>query len=582
MRRPVAALLVLLSGLVLVCAGCVSLPDTGDLEVGDDQQTSTQESGIPYDPRPPQPGEQAGEIVTHFLDAMQANPTTTAVARKFLSEEAQDSWHPERGMITYDDFTSPRGSSEVRVQLLGVHHLNGRGSWAGELPAKHQTLSFDMTVEDGEWRIDDPPDAMIVSDEYFEARYRQVSLYFLDPSANVVVPEPVFVPRSGQLASVLMRGLLLGPDPRLRGVVHSYIPDGLTLDLAPPVSADGVAEVSLRGNLATQLDPEISELIAVQVAWTLRQDPSVRRVRLTVNDTPLTVSGEATDFDVSIGGEYNPAGNDTAQELFGLRDGRLVAAVGGGETPVAGAFGARDYGATQVAVDLSATEVAAVTDDGTTLRRASLDHDPQVAPRVVLSGATDLLRPAWDLDGRLWVADRTLDGARFSYLVDGRIHPVRIPGLTGQRVTRFLVSRDGTRLLAVVRRAGGDVVLESRLRQNGGKVRGTRATLAHRDADEKVRIRDIAWFSPTEVVLVRGVSKGLSQVTTFSVDGSSAVQSGDVPVELVRDNVVALVGSPQVGAATLAIGRSHEIHRLGPDDDSDVPAEDLVSLGYIG
>lgn len=573
--------LVLVVLALLICPACVSLPDSGDVQVDGDSGASVQDPGFPYDPRPPQPGERATEIVRHFLDAMMANPTTTSVAKQFLAEDARDTWHPDREMITYDDISNPTGSTEVSVPLLDANHLDARGEWKGRLPAKRSTLSFGMTVEDGEWRIEDPPDAMIVSDEFFEARYRQASLYFVDPTARVVVPEPVFVPRSGQLSAVLMRGLLLGPGARNGGVLRSYVPGDLTLDLSAPVSADGVAEVSLRGEAPT-LDPESIELMTVQIAWTLRQDPSVRRVRLTINDTPVTATGTASDFDVDIGEEYNPVGASAWQGLFGIDDdGRVVSSINGTENHVAGPFGAEAYGLRSIAVNLEATTVAGVTDDGRALLVAPTASG-EGAPVAVTADATDLLEPAWDVAGRLWIVDRTADGAEVSYVRKGKRRTVKVPGLSGENVTRFLVSRDGTRLLAVLRRPRGDMVVQSRIGLNGNKLRGTRAEIVHRDIGEKARIRDLAWHSPTELVAARVISDELSQVTTFSVDGSNVVQSAEVPTELIRDKLVRLVGSPDQVTQTWGVAASGEVYDLTSDDDRMPPADDLVALTYVG
>ena len=55
---------------------------------------------------------------------------------------------------------------------------------------------------------------------------------------------------------------------------------------------------------------------------------------------------------------------------------------------------------------------------------------------TVLSGATKLLRPAWDFQ-RLWVVDRTADGAQVLglYLNEGMVPtPVTIDGITGRQV----------------------------------------------------------------------------------------------------------------------------------------------------
>ena len=54
-----------------------------------------------------------------------------------------------------------------------------------------------MDREDGEWRIAKAPDALIVPRTWFAPRFRQVSLYFFDPTGQILVPEPVFVPSGG-------------------------------------------------------------------------------------------------------------------------------------------------------------------------------------------------------------------------------------------------------------------------------------------------------------------------------------------------------------------------------------------------
>lgn len=571
----------LIATVLSLCVGCVGLPDSGEVQVGPDRAASAQNSGYPYDPRPPQQGEDATEIVGHFLDAMMANPPTTTVARQFLSEQAREAWRPDRGLITYDDILTPSGSNEVSVTLLNAHHLDERGVWRGAVAEDRDTLDFAMTVEGGEWRIDGPPNAMIVSDEFFEAHYRQVSLYFLDPTAQVVVPEPVFVPRAGQLSTVLMRALLLDPDPLSRGVTRSFIPEDLSLDLSPPVSAEGLAEVSLRGDGAV-LDAESLELMTVQVAWTLRQDPSVRRIRLSINDTPVTVSGSSSDFDVDIGRAYDPLGADAWQDLFALREGRMISSVGGGETRVAGPFGARDYPLGSISVSVEGDRAAGVTSDGSAILLAPVDTDGDIAAKPVITGESNLLKPVWDITGRLWTVDRTPQGAAVSYLLKGRRKRVQVPGVSGERVSKFLVSRDGTRLVVVLNRPRGDVVAQSRLVLDDSRLRGRRATVIHRDVGEKVQIRDIAWNSPTEVAMTRVISGELSQISTFSVDGSRAVQSREVPIELVRDKIVDLVSSPDPGAATWAIAASGRVYELSAQGNASAPAEGLESLTYVG
>ncbi|MET1060949.1 MAG: LpqB family beta-propeller domain-containing protein [Nocardioides sp.] len=576
LKRIVLAVL-----LAALATGCVRLPDEGPVEVSADQQDSVLDDGFPYVPPLPQPGESATEIVRHFLDAMTANPIQTSVAKQFLSSSARSAWNPEQRMVTYSDVTTPTGNTDVDVTLIDANTLDSRGVWGGPLRRDESTVTFPMTVENDEWRISKAPNAMIVSDSWFASRYRQVSLYFFDPTGQILVPEPVFVPSGRQFATSLMRGLLRGPGARLGGVSRTFIPKGLTLDLSVPVSSDGLAEVTLQGDV-TGLDPETIELMTVQIAWTLRQDPSVERVRVNLGDTPITIAGEGPDFDVEIGQAYDPSGVYSVQDLFGLRNRRLVTSVNGREERVRGPFGQRDYALRDFSVNLPGTEVAGVTRDGSTLLLAPVDPAQGRGVRQVVSGATDLLHPAWDHTDRLWVLDRTAAGAQVSYIVGNRRVPIRVPGITGEPVIDFLVSRDGSRIAAAIDRPGSDVVVLSRIVRRDSSVRATRAQTILRGVGEQLQIRDLGWRSPTEIAMVSALTDELSEVRTFSVDGSPSTQSGDLPTQLIRDDIVRLASSPLPERSSWAVSADGNVTQLAPELDVAPPVVGIRALTYVG
>lgn len=576
-RRAVVPLLLLLAAL---CTACVGLPHDGPVQVESDNGASGADTGFPYHPRPPQPGERPVEIVRHFLDAMTANPITTSVARRFLSTPAGEAWQPEQSMITYSDFDTPTGTRKVRVDLLDANWLDARGVWRG--PLEKTRLTFPMVKEDLEWRIAKAPDAMVVSDSWFEDRYRQVSLYFFDPTGQILVPEPVYVPRGGQLSTVLMRGLLAGPVTRSPGVAQSFIPAGLTLDeLSVPVSEEGLAEVSLRGDVS-QLDQESIELMTVQIAWALRQDPSVERVRVTVGGTPVSPSGSGSDFSVDTGQNYDPNGVYSWQDLFGFRDGVMVSSVDGEETPVGGLFGDEGHDLREISVDLGGRRVVGVTDGGTNALLTPVDAEEKARVVPIFTGATDLLKPAWDHAGRVWLLDRTPQGARVYVVAGGRARPVQVPGVTGQDVADFLVSRDATRLVAVLNRPDGDAIVLSRLARKGPGSTATRARPIQNDSGEPLQIRDIGWRSPTEIVMTRNIAQDLSQISTLSVDGSSSVQSGSLSSELVRDDIVRLVSDPSAGSTGFAVSADGTMHPLSPEIEDRIPEDGLRLATYVG
>jgi hypothetical protein len=584
MRRRSMSRRALAAAAALVCllsAGCVRLPDNGPVRVGNEPDESQLDDGFRFDPRPPQRGESATEIVQHFLDAMTANPIQTSTARQFLAESAAASWSPGRRMITYAFSSTPSGAGRVHVNLTDAHWLNARGVWQGALPPAQSRLDLPMVIQDGEWRIGDVPDAMIVSENWFQARYRQVSLYFFDQAAEILVPEPVFVPRGSQQVTSLVHGLLSGPPEELRGNSPSFFPrDSALADVSVPVSRAGVAEVSLRGDLGS-MNPESLELMTAQIAWTLRQDPTVSKFRVSIGDTPVTLAGGETEFSVNLGDRFDPAGSNTWPGLFGLRNGRLVSATDGVVRPVAGRFGRTAYGLRDVSVDLSGKTVAGVGTKGSSLFLSSVDDEGDNVTTLV-SGATDLAHPAWDAAGRLWVLDRRSQGAVVSVVISGRRRALGVPGISGRKVTDFLVSRDGSRMVAAIDRPEGDVVVISRLVPTGDGIRATRARVIENGGGKQLQIRDLGWRSPTETLVLNSLTRRLSEIRTVSVDGSPTTGRGNSPTELLRGNARALVSAPVSGLAAWVLFADGQLVELAPVEGTTAPAEDVDALTHVG
>ena len=155
-------------------------------------QTSAGDApGISFDPKPPQPGESAAEIVTHFLEAMKARPISPTVARQFLSQDAE-TWQPEPRSSPTASSATRSGDITVQVPLSDVNEYDDRGAW--QRSQAGVTLQLGLTSEDGEWRISEVPDALVVPESWFEDSYRRVSLYFFDPTTQILVPEPVSRP----------------------------------------------------------------------------------------------------------------------------------------------------------------------------------------------------------------------------------------------------------------------------------------------------------------------------------------------------------------------------------------------------
>lgn len=540
----------LLAALVLL-AGCVRMPTEGPVVESQVDQDAGPVPGIYYDPQPPQPGQSATEVVSGFLEAMKATPIKTSVARQFLTSAAQESWAPEDRIMTYAELGSPEGEMDVAIELSDVNLYDERGAWTRTDEARE--LRFGLTTEDGEWRIDRVPDALIVPDPWFDDWYQRVSLYFFDPTAEILVPEPVFVPKGDQFASSLVRGLLTPPPPDQAEVVRTFFPPGVTHGLSVPVES-GIAKVALLGD-PDAVDDTIAQRMLAQLVWTLRQDPAIRAVELSVGDRAFGAPGGRTQVNLDVGAGYDPTGVAATDDLFALQDGLLVRGPIGSLRETAGPLGQADLGVRSIGVDLPGTTVAAVTGGGGSLLLAPIDQPDGQATQVI-SDAVDLQDPGWDHRHRTWVLDRNRGRARVYVVADEAVSEVRVPGVTGRDVTSLLVSRDGTRLVAVVRGRKVDHVVSARIRQDAdGRVLGAlpavRLALA---VEGSSRIRDVAWRSTTTVSVLSDITT-LSQVRTVSVDGAPgeiATEGSSRP----RGRTSALVSSPMEVPVYAVAGRT--------------------------
>jgi hypothetical protein len=587
MRRPARALTAPVAALLvsLAVAGCgVGLPDDGPVEEARTSGSGTRADAMAINPVGPQPGQSRSDVVKGFLAAMKATPIRDDVARQFLTEGSKSTWEPDE-TIVYDTASLPRPSAQagdlVDVKLTGADRIDERGSWQGALT--QDDLGFTVIEEDGGFRIDTPPDSLIVPQSWYAQRFRQVSLFFFDPTSQVLVPDPVFVPRAADLASTLVQRLIAGPAPELASYARNLLPAGADPAISVPVDADGLATVDLQGDVVMP-SPADRGLLVAQLAWTLRQDPSVEMLRVRVDGEPVTPAGQE-EVSIEAGEAFAPFIADANERLYGLSEGRMVAGPAQDMVSVSGPFGQTELGLRSIASDLSASQAAGVSSDGSVMYVGPVREAGEAVP--AMTGAADLLVPAWDFAGRLWMVDRRAEGAVVSYRRQGQTEEIFIGGVTGEDVKSFLVSRDGSRFVAVVRGTNEDLIVVSRLRQDGeGRVVDA---LAARQVDVEggrgLKIRDIAWLSPTSIVVLHPIDPpSLFLVRSASVDGApGGVDDLSLTID---ERVIGLAGTPDPGLSTYAITTSRGevglIDLSGPSGGDIEVAPGITSLGYVG
>jgi hypothetical protein len=545
MRRGGAAVVAL--ALAAALTGCVQIPDGGPVNTAGNAGNGRGDQEQVFVPRGPQARESGPDIVTHFFEAMTASPMSATVAREFLTRSAADSWSPEDGYLVYDSMDPPVGIGNLEVTLNGVNMFDSRGRWTGSPPGGKRVVDVAMDVENGQqWRIAAVPNLLMVPSTWFETNTLPMSVYYFDPGGDILVPEPVYVPQGEQMPSLLIRALLQGPaDAR---VERSFVPQGTALDdLSVTVSPDGVADIPLAGDLSN-VPPDTVEKMAVQFGWALRQVPGITAARITVDGHPIPLPGGSTTFGVDTGASYDPAGIYARGEMYGLSGGLAVRVVDGeAQTLLVGPFGQRSYGLGDVSVDLDAGLIAGVTKDRKSVILSSVTGSDGLQPRTVLRGGVDILHPAWDIADRMWVVDRRTGEAVVSVVRNGRIAPIDIPGITGQNVIDFLVSRDGTRIVAAIRQGPSDRIVMSRTFTTGPKstLRGSMAKTIVLGEGEALRIRDIGWRSPTQVYYLKAVAGRQSELRSTVVDGSPSDFDPDAISGIFADLAARLISSPR-------------------------------------
>lgn len=562
-RTPALALLV-----CLALGGCVGLPDDGRVRTQPGDVVPA-DAGVHYVPPPPMPDATPAEVVAGFLDAMLASPVQVSAAQAWLTSSATARWHPERRVIVYDDAELTTAAEAATVTLRGARWVDDHGRWRGALSAREAVLHLPLEQEAGGWRIAAAPDALVVRRDWFARHYQQHQVHFLDPLRRVLVPEPVFVPGGDQLATTLVRSLLAGPpDPDAAWLGNRL--DDLELAGGTVTVARGVARVALTGTPDLP-DPEARTELAAQLAWTLRQVPSIRTIAVRIDDNPLTLEGGLTEIPVGYGALLDPAGASVSNGLFGLLKGRPARLVGGTAEPIAGPLGTA-YDLREVSIDLSATKGAGVRADGREARIATLD----VPGTVVTVPGEDFAHPAWDGAGRVWLLDRRAAGTVVRVVVDGKVSEVDVPGVTGRQVDDALVSRDGSRLVAGVRDKGGAArLVVSRIRSTPAGVTASPA----RTITTVTGLRDLAWQGSRVLVLTG--EPGVARVRWLSIDGAPDDLRDAPVVDTIFGDVRSLLGSGAEGTPAWARAADGTAYAIG-SERAELEVGTLTRPTYVG
>ncbi|MFI7581681.1 LpqB family beta-propeller domain-containing protein [Kocuria kalidii] len=474
----------------LAVSGCGAIPRSGPVHRHAEPTRTEAQPTYDVAPAGPQAGATPEQIVRGFLAAGTGVTDDYSVAREYLTPELAGDWHPDARTVVHRGDLSPvprLEDNEYRLNLEVESVVDATGVIERKPAGATEVLDFDLVEVDGQWRISDAPDATVLTPSDFENIFEPHQLYFADEDLSNVVVDPRWFPDRVPVSTSIVRALLGGPAPYLRGAVTSAFPAGTTLASSSVPVREGTATVELS---VPDFDPaniEINRRMHDQLSLSLRSLPAVNDVELLVEGAPVELGAGWTDT--------TPVRDVTVpSRQVGLHDGELVFYQGGQTEGVDGIPPLTGYHPSGPAMDAAAEHFAFVDTGTGSLVTVDRDEDP-----VERYSGTGLTRPSFDEHGWVWTGD-SAGTVRAVRTGPSAGEPVRVEAswLSARTVTSLQISRGGTRALIVTQDDGvSQIWITGVVRESDGTPR--RLNEPYRVAAD-VDVDTALWLSDREFV----------------------------------------------------------------------------------
>ncbi|GAA3652947.1 LpqB family beta-propeller domain-containing protein [Microbacterium marinilacus] len=442
--------------LLLALTGCTGLPLSGPVTAGIAPGDAAEGPDPQFYAGAPTAGASPEEIVTGFVEAAISPQDSWETARLYLDGDLARDWQPQSGVFVdsadsreyrvVDDAVTVTIDPTATVDEHGTYTTSATGTV--ELPFRLAQR------EDGEWRIVEAPDGIVLDRQSFASIYSDHTLAYFDPTWTYLVPDVRWFPTSGNTATYIVRELVDGaPSPWLAGSVASAFSQDIDLaESSVPVDTDQVAHVQLndvaagadstaRGRMMAQLNASLTNSGVQSVSLTIENDETP----LQANAVSVAQTRPDSRALVLRSGEFGFLSGSELTRIDGLSD--TVEDMEGSIDSIAVS---RDQ---QVAAVLqSSGRVHRLTSDGQT------DH--------VDDEREGLIDPAIDPFGYIWTAAEDDPERLIAWAPE--LEPFAIQGAWGgaSTITAMSMSRDGSRLAALVSSGGQDLAVVSSVRRD--------------------------------------------------------------------------------------------------------------------
>ncbi len=430
----------------LVLTACTGLPTNGDVNVGLELGESPDDTDFLPLASGPAPGADPQEIVEGFMEASITPADNWEIARRFLTPEMQRDWRPGTG-VSIDasaierSVTSNVGEDDEEAQEAGVDvvlaqvaSVDAAGAYSSSPGSSN--LSFALERMNGEWRISQAPDGIVIDQTRFDTVFEGYPLQYFDSTWSRLVPDLRWFPRRASIATTVTQALIGGePSAWLDPAVQSAFPADVQLAQdAVPINANQVAEVALT-RPASSLDSATLARMRTQLQATLQASGvHVSQVRFTVDGRGL---------DAGIVSVLDPPA-DTGPLV--LTEGAFGSIVGDEVVPIP-AVSEEIAGIEQpiAAIDVAADDSRAAVQLSD--RHVYLVSDGRVDELDVRDG---LVAPSLDPYGYTWSVPSGAPSALTAWSAEVAEQRIADAWPDASSVEAIRVSADGARIAAVV------------------------------------------------------------------------------------------------------------------------------------
>ncbi len=464
-RRALRGLVI--AATVVILSACTGLPTSGDAQPGKPLGASPEVQDFLPLASGPVDGAGPAAIVEGFMEAAITPADNWNTARSFLTPELASTWRPNTGVsidvssatrsfssnVDEDDDADEGDTADVRVTFDQVASVDATGAYSEAFGASNSAFVVELT--DGQWRIAEAPDGVVIDESRFSRVYDDYALQYFDQTWERLVPDVRWFPRRATVATTIAQSLIGGaPSPWLEPAVQSAFPQEVQLARdSVPIDPDQIADVALN-RAALGLDPTTLARMRTQLQATLTAGG------VQIDQVRFTVDGRALEA-----GVVEVATDKADPGSLVLKDGTFGMLVGGEITPIPGVSdqivnAGQPVTAVDVSVDSSHAAVQLI--DGHVWLAGEGGFNE-------LDDRPSLVRPSMDPYDYTWSVPSNAPAAL--QVIGSDVAPQSIAGAwpDASSISAIRVSADGARVAAAVV-IGGErwIVVSSVIRDEAG------------------------------------------------------------------------------------------------------------------